>query len=208
MAQSAPRRVAASPRDELRAAVAERRRIADRGARLHQALIDARESSLDKLGLVDEAEERLVKAEAAQPHRAIAEVLGEALPPGPSVDEARLAVVEVKHQHDLAREQIRMLETGIRELEPRLTLASEAVRNALAAVVANEQAVQHLLEAYAVERLALALRLLGPGHGVSPGFQHPLRPLPRHDTALADAWRAALTALESGEVETVLPIPA
>jgi len=76
-----------------------------------------------------------------------------------------------------------------------------------------EDAIERLSAAYddarvGVERIALALRLLGPTFKVSAGFEHPHNPLPRHDASLVDAWRTALKALEEGPVETPLPEPA
>ena len=87
------------------------------------------------------------------------------------------------------------------------------MRNALAAVVEAEDAIERLSGltttlASSVERIALALRLLGPTFKVSAGFEHPHNPLPRHDASLVDAWRTALKALEEGPVETPLPEPA
>jgi hypothetical protein len=112
----------------------------------------------------------------------------------------------------LARQAIASLEAGSREVAGDLRTANERARNALAAVVKAEDGVKHLMEAYdetrvRLERIALALRHLGPTFEVSPGFEHPLRPLPRHDVSLVNAWREALLALARGEVETPLPLP-
>jgi hypothetical protein len=203
----------ATPREVLARAVAERKRIEQRIEQLRQAIIQARENSMSALGHVDDAEAALAEAERTEQRRAVALALGEPHPAGPSVDEARQALIEARHAHQLARSAIATLEAGARDLEPQLTFAGERVRNALVAVVEAEGGVKHLLEAYddariGVERIALALRLLGPTFKISAGIEHPDRALPRHDASLADAWRTVLKALEDGEVETALPGPA
>jgi hypothetical protein len=151
----------------------------------------------------------LVEAERGEQHRAVARALGEPHPAGPSVDEARRALTEAQHQHQLARSAIATLEAGARDLEPQLIFAGERVRNALVAALENESAITRLLEAYdrsrvAVEQVAAVLRFLGPSF-VNLGWEHPDRPLPAVDGSFLAAWRTTLKALEAGAVETPLP---
>jgi hypothetical protein len=148
-------------------AVVERRRLQERSTRLCEAIAEARERSLDAIGIVDEAELALTAAERGEQHRVVAVALGETAPPGPSVEEARVALVEAQRQHRLAREAIATLEGGLADLAPQLTFAGARVRDALASVVEDEGAVERLLLVYdearvGLERIALALRLLGP----------------------------------------------
>jgi len=93
MAQSAARLLPPLPREVLAEAVAERRRIAERIERLHKAIAQAREASLEALGRIDEAEERLAAAERTEERRAVAIALDEEVPEGPSLAEARQALV-------------------------------------------------------------------------------------------------------------------
>jgi hypothetical protein len=178
---------------------------------LCSAIADEREHSMTALGLVDEAELALTAAERTEGRRAVAAALGEAAPPGPSVEEARQGLAEAQRRHRLARDAIATLESGLRDLAPQLTFAGARVRDALVAVVEAEGAVDDLLAAYDrsrvhVEQIAAALRFLEPSF-VRPGWAHPDRPIPPHQTPLADAWRAVLKALEEGAVETPLPQP-
>jgi hypothetical protein len=194
----------------LARAVTERRHIEQRNERLRQAIVQARENSMSALGVVDAAEAALVEAERTEQHRAVALALGEPHPTGPSVDEARRALTEARHAHQLARSAITTLESGAREVAGHLALAAERAHNALAAMLEAEGVVGNLLAAYDagrahVEQIAMVLRFLGPGRGVNGGWEHPDRPLPAVDGSLLDAWRAALAALERGEVETALP---
>ena len=196
----------ATPREVLARAAAERRHVEERVERLRQAIVNAREASMTALGVVDDAEAALAEAERGEQRRAVALALGEEIPGGPSVNEAQAAVIEAKRRHALARQAIASLEAGSREVAGDLGTANERVRNALVAVIEAEDGVKHLMEAYdetraRLEQIALALRHLGPFFGVSPGFEHPQRALPRHDASLLNAWRTALAALESGEVE-------
>jgi len=151
----------------------------------------------------------LAEAERTEQHRAVALALGEEAPSGVGVDEARRALTEAQHQHRLARDAIMTLEGGLRDLAPQLTFAGARVRDALASVLEDEGAVRDLLTAYdacrvRTEQVAAALRFLEPSF-VRPGWAHPDRAIPPHQTPLADAWRAVLKALEEGEVETALP---
>jgi hypothetical protein len=199
------------PREQLRVAVVERRRLQERSTRLCEAIAEAREHSLDAIGVVDDCEIALTKAERGEQHRAVALALGEEAPPGPSVEEARAALTEAQRKHRLAREAIATLETGLRDLAPQLTFAGARVRDAVVVVFEDEDAVEQLLAAYdacrvRTEQVAAALRFLEPSF-VRPGWAHPDRALPPHRTPLVDAWRTVLKALEEGAVETPLPFP-
>jgi hypothetical protein len=83
--------------------------------------------------------------ERGEQHRVVALALGEAAPPGLSVDKARDALTEAQRQHRLAREAIATLESGLRDLAPQLTFAGARVRDAVVAVFEDEGAVKQLL---------------------------------------------------------------
>jgi hypothetical protein len=213
MALTAARRVAPSPREELRVAVAERRRIAERQQRLRQAIANAREVSLDKIGAVDAAESALAEAERSEQQRAVALALGEAAPAGPSVAEARAALEQAQRQHQLAREAIATLQAGLTNTALPVSAGGAKVKGAIAGVLESEGAVEGLLEAYDLSRartamFAAVLLELGPALVSNPGWQHSDRPVPPFDPALLAAWRSTLQALEAGEADMPLPDPA
>jgi hypothetical protein len=193
---------AGSARNELLAAIAVRRSIADRGERLRAAIAQARENSLTAMGLVDEAEAALAKAQSSEQHRAVALALNEVAPPGPSVEQARAALAAAQHEHRLARDAIATLEGGI--AAARLPVSTSEARVKAALVLESEGAVDGLLMAYDLARsraaqIADVLLFLGPSLVGHPGWDHRDRPIPPFDGALVSAWRAVLRALEAGE---------
>jgi hypothetical protein len=194
----------------LRRAVAARRSTGNRAERLRAAVVAAREASLTAIGVVDEAEAALAQAERREQRRAVAEALGEAIPPGPSREEARRALEQAHEKHGLARNGVATLESGSREVTANLQLANGAVRAAIAEVLTGEGAIDRLLMAYdearvKVEQVAAVLRFLGPTYGVPLGWEHPQRPLPPHQTPAVAMWRAMLRELEDATVETAFP---
>jgi hypothetical protein len=118
-------------------------------------------------------------------------------------------LAEAQRRHQAARDAVASLGRGTSELAAQLTFADQRLRHALVAVVEDEGVVARLLAAYdrsrvVVEQIAKVLRFLEPNF-VSPGWEHPDRPIPAVDGSFLAEWRTALAALEAGEIETILP---
>jgi len=201
-------------REVLAEAVAARRRVSGRAERLRAAVAEVDDALFATFAAVRRAEAALAEAELGEPRRVAAAVLGEEAPPGPSIAEARAALAEAHDRDRQARERIATLRTALADATSPMTFAEMRVREALVAVLDDERAIAKLLAAYdryrsEAARIAAVLRQLGPGFvgHENGGWEHPDRPVPAFDGALAGAWWAALAALERGEVETPLPDP-
>jgi hypothetical protein len=192
-------------RQALADAIARRKAITERIARINAA-IDVYEERCP-YGAVERAEEAVEVARRNEPGRAVALILGDPMPEGQSVEEARQALAEARTADNAATSAKQLLRDQAREAREALISADDRIEREIKAVIESEPAMTRLLEAFyekeaelaSLRRTIASVRLFVP-----PQFRNwdGMRDCP--DARPNPAWRDAIASLAT-DPDAVLP---
>ena len=191
-------------RDQLASAIERKRAATDRLERIEAASqVTFVTAAHEK---VEEAEKALAKAKQREPHRIVAEMIGEGGGSDLSVQSAQWLLEEAQAELTQAQHARQILDKQRDQAQQFLGWADQGHREALRNVVAAEGAPDRVLDQYReaqreVARVREVLNALSRW-GCLPNHWDTVREFPATDAA--KAWEGALRALEA-DAEAPLP---